>query len=75
VIILVLVAAVCVATWTAFGNKVKMWLAGGTNTIDAEFKGTGVAGGNEGSSGTPGETTEPKKEVEPTVKRKIKPGG
>ena len=34
VIILVLIAAVCVATWSAFGKKVKDWLGKGESTID-----------------------------------------
>jgi Flp pilus assembly pilin Flp len=34
VIILVLIAAVCVATWTAFGSKLKDWINKGESTID-----------------------------------------
>jgi Flp pilus assembly pilin Flp len=41
VIILVLIAAVCVATWTAFGNKLKSWLALGEQTIDTEMTSSG----------------------------------
>jgi Flp pilus assembly pilin Flp len=37
VIILVLIAAVCVATWTAFGGKLKGWLAKGESTIDNDI--------------------------------------
>jgi Flp pilus assembly pilin Flp len=75
VIILVLVAAVCVATWSAFGNRVKDWLGFGTSTIDHELTGAPAGElserGGRGSSGggaDPGPATDP----EPTVKVKRK---
>lgn len=55
VIILVLVAAVCIATWTAFGKRVKAWLGYGSDVIDHELTGAAVdplePGGNPGGGG------------------------
>jgi Flp pilus assembly pilin Flp len=45
VIILVLIAAVCVATWTAFGKKLKGWLAEGEGTIDKDISSADKASG------------------------------
>jgi Flp pilus assembly pilin Flp len=49
VIILVLIAAVCVATWTAFGKKLKGWLEQGEGAIDTEMQ--AAPGGGEGAEG------------------------
>jgi Flp pilus assembly pilin Flp len=77
VIILVLVAAVCVATWAAFGGKLKEWLGIGEGAIAHEIDGADFdapngngAPASGGGGATPGgggkEVTPP-----PKVKRKI----
>jgi Flp pilus assembly pilin Flp len=79
VIILVLIAAVSVATWGAFGNRVKTWLGLGKTQIDRELTGalggegpSGGGGSNPGGGADPGPTPDPDPAVK--VKRKIPKG-
>jgi hypothetical protein len=68
VIILVLIAAVCVATWTAFGGIIKSWLGVGEMRIDSCLQGN--CQDVNGAALTPGGGAEPRPQgqSQPTAK-------